>query len=128
MSDLNNLYPFLSGQRQDPARLDVALLCSIEDKARESREMNARFFAEQVAEIAKMRLRCGALGQGGGAPFGDKVSSEHGARNVTDGLASSTGMHQLPAIAILYICDHRNDKFIPHSLANRDGQGARPLD
>jgi len=37
-------------------------------------------------------------------------------------------MHQLPAIAILYICDHRNDKFILHTLANRGGESAPPLD
>ena len=28
MSDLGNLYPFLSGRRQDPTRLDDALLAS----------------------------------------------------------------------------------------------------
>ena len=41
MSDLSNLYPFLGGQRPDPTRLDAALMRSIEDKARESREMVA---------------------------------------------------------------------------------------
>ena len=29
MSDLSNLYPFLSGQRHDPVRLDAALIRSI---------------------------------------------------------------------------------------------------
>jgi D-sedoheptulose 7-phosphate isomerase len=47
MRDLGSLYPFLNGGRRDPARVHAALLQSIADKARESREMSARFFAEQ---------------------------------------------------------------------------------
>ena len=66
MSDLNNLYPFLSRQRPDPALLDAALLRSIEAKARESREMNARFFAEQSARlIIAARAIAGVYGGGG---------------------------------------------------------------
>ena len=57
MSDLGNLYPFLSGRRQDPARLDAALLHSIDEKARESRETNARFFAEQGQRLLPPRAR-----------------------------------------------------------------------
>ena len=57
MSDLSNLYPFLSGRRQDPVRLDEALLRSIDDKARESREMNARFFAEQGDRLQKFMAK-----------------------------------------------------------------------
>ena len=37
-------------------------------------------------------------------------------------------LHQLPAIAILDICDHKNDKFVLHTPANRGGESAPPLD
>ncbi len=69
MSDLSNLYPFLSGQRQDPARLDAALLRSIEDKARESREMNARFFAEQGQRLVAAARAIAGVYNGGGRLF-----------------------------------------------------------
>lgn len=46
---LEALYPFLHGGHQELAALDAALLASVEDKARQSRESNARFFAEQAA-------------------------------------------------------------------------------
>jgi D-sedoheptulose 7-phosphate isomerase len=66
MSDLDKLYPFLSRRRQDPALLEVALARSIEDKARESREMNARFFAEQgQCMIAAARAIAGVYNSGG---------------------------------------------------------------
>ena len=45
--ELKTLYPFLHGKTQDPAKLDDALLRSIATKARESREVAARFFDEQ---------------------------------------------------------------------------------
>lgn len=66
MSDLSNLYPFLHGQRSDPARLDAALLRSIEVKARESRETNALFFAEQGQNLlATARSIAGVYNTGG---------------------------------------------------------------
>lgn len=49
--DLRALYPFLHGQPQAPARLDAALLHSVEEKARDSRETNARFFGENAAVL-----------------------------------------------------------------------------
>ncbi len=63
---LDDLYPFLSGHRQDPGRLDAALLRAIEDKARESREVNARFFAGQgTALIGTARAIAGVYSGGG---------------------------------------------------------------
>ena len=44
-AQLRALYPFISGETQDPARLDEALLRSIEEKAAESRATNMLFFA-----------------------------------------------------------------------------------
>jgi D-sedoheptulose 7-phosphate isomerase len=75
MSDLSNLYPFLEPRRQDPAGLDAALLRSIEDKARESREVSERFFAEQgerlvaaaraIADVYAAGGRLFTMGNGG---------------------------------------------------------------
>ena len=47
-ADLRALYPFLHGAPQEPAKLDAALLHSIEEKARNSRETNTRFFAAEA--------------------------------------------------------------------------------
>ena len=38
--DLKALYPFLHGKAQEPAKLEAALLFSIAEKARDSRETN----------------------------------------------------------------------------------------
>jgi D-sedoheptulose 7-phosphate isomerase len=75
MSDLGNLYPFLEPRQQDPALLEAALLRSIEDKARESRETSARFFAEQgerllaaaraIADVYAAGGRLFTMGNGG---------------------------------------------------------------
>jgi D-sedoheptulose 7-phosphate isomerase len=50
-SDLQDLYPFLHGKPQDTASLHAALMHSVEEKARDSRETNARFFGEQAATL-----------------------------------------------------------------------------
>ncbi len=50
-SALEGLYPFLHDKEQDPAARDAGLLHSIEAKARESREANARFFAQQAGVL-----------------------------------------------------------------------------
>jgi D-sedoheptulose 7-phosphate isomerase len=50
-SELRSLYPFLQGEPQDSARLDAALLHSVAEKARDSRETNSRFFAEQAPRL-----------------------------------------------------------------------------
>ena len=46
--ELSGLYPFLHGEAADPGQIDAALLGSIADKARASREASARFFEEQA--------------------------------------------------------------------------------
>jgi D-sedoheptulose 7-phosphate isomerase len=69
MSDLRGLYPFLNGSRQDPARLHTALLRSIEDKARESREVSARFFAEQGDRLIAAAQAIAGVYHAGGRLF-----------------------------------------------------------
>ncbi|MBV9288558.1 MAG: SIS domain-containing protein [Hyphomicrobiales bacterium] len=50
-SDLQGLYPFLHGRAQDAASLDAALMHSVEEKARDSRETSARFFGGQAHSL-----------------------------------------------------------------------------
>jgi D-sedoheptulose 7-phosphate isomerase len=73
--DLETLYPFLHGGRQEPAQLDVALTQSALEKARESRESSERFFAEQtpllvaaaraLADVYRKGGRLFTMGNGG---------------------------------------------------------------
>ena len=53
--DLKALYPFLHGKPQEPEKLDAALLHSVEEKARDSRETNARFFGDAGADPRRRR-------------------------------------------------------------------------
>ncbi len=69
MSDLSNLYPFWHGRQQDPERLDIELLRSIEGKAHESRETNARFFAEQGQRLIAAARAIASVYTGGGRLF-----------------------------------------------------------
>lgn len=72
---LQALYPFLGGARQDPAKIDAALLESIGQKALDSRAANERFFAGQgavliaaarsLADVYRRGGRLFAMGNGG---------------------------------------------------------------
>jgi D-sedoheptulose 7-phosphate isomerase len=65
-TDLKGLYPFLHGKQQDPAALDAALLHAVEEKARDSRETNARFFGEQAdVLVAAAKALAGVYRRGG---------------------------------------------------------------
>ena len=66
---LDGLYPFLSGKRQDPTRLEAALLRATEDKARESREANARFFTDQGPTLVAAARALAGVYNGGGRLF-----------------------------------------------------------
>jgi D-sedoheptulose 7-phosphate isomerase len=66
---LDGLYPFLSGHRQDPVLLDAALLRATEDKAREAREVNARFFAGHSAALIGAARAIAGVYSGGGRLF-----------------------------------------------------------
>jgi D-sedoheptulose 7-phosphate isomerase len=72
---LQSLYPFLHGDRQDAARLDAALLESVQQKARDSVEAKQRFFndhaagvvlvAHAIADIYRRNGRLFTMGNGG---------------------------------------------------------------
>jgi D-sedoheptulose 7-phosphate isomerase len=84
--DLEALYPFLHGQPQAPARLDAALLHSVEEKARDSRETNARFFSEHapilvatakaLADVYRRGGRLFSMGNGGSSCDASHVAVE----------------------------------------------------
>jgi D-sedoheptulose 7-phosphate isomerase len=83
---LQGLYPFLHGQPQEPARLDAVLLHSVEEKARDSRETNARFFgdhapilvaaAKALAEVYRHGGRLFSMGNGGSSCDASHVAVE----------------------------------------------------
>jgi D-sedoheptulose 7-phosphate isomerase len=67
--ELEALYPFLHGTRHDPTALDAALLHSVEEKARESRETNAQFFAAQAETLVAAAKALAAVYRRGGRMF-----------------------------------------------------------
>jgi len=83
---LKELYPFLHGGQQEQATLDAALLGSVEDKARQSREINALFFAEQapllvaaaraLADVYRRGGRLFCMGNGGSSCDASHVAVE----------------------------------------------------
>ena len=68
-SDLKALYPFLHGKSQEPAKMEAALLHSVAEKARDSRETNARFFADQASILVAAAKTLAAVYRGGGRLF-----------------------------------------------------------
>ena len=85
-SELEALYPFLHGKGQDAAALEAALLHSVEEKARDSRDTNARFFAAQadvlvaaakaLAEVYRRGGRLFSMGNGGSSCDASHVAVE----------------------------------------------------
>jgi D-sedoheptulose 7-phosphate isomerase len=85
-ADLRALYPFLHSAPQEPEKLEVALLHSIEEKARDSRETNARFFAAEaailfaaartVADVYRRGGRLFSMGNGGSSCDASHVAVE----------------------------------------------------
>ena len=67
--DLKSLYPFLHGKAQDAAKLGEALSRSVDEKAKESRETNARFFEEQGGALVETAKAIAAVYRRGGRMF-----------------------------------------------------------
>ena len=84
--ELKALYPFLHGGQQDAVKLDAALLHSVAEKARDSRETNERFFAESaavlvaaaksIAEVYRRDGRLFSMGNGGSSCDASHVAVE----------------------------------------------------
>ena len=65
-SDLQSLYPFLHGKPQDAGQLDAALLHSVSEKAKDSRQTSEAFFGEQAdILVAAAKSVAGVYRQGG---------------------------------------------------------------
>lgn len=85
-SDLDGLYPFLHGKQHDPVALDAALLHSVEEKARDSRDTNARFFATEagvlvaaakaLADVYRRGGRMFSMGNGGSSCDASHIAVE----------------------------------------------------
>ena len=67
--ELEALYPFLHGKQHDPAALDSVLVHSVEEKARDSRETNARFFAAEADILVAAAKALAAVYRRGGRMF-----------------------------------------------------------
>ncbi|MBA3543057.1 MAG: SIS domain-containing protein [Chthoniobacterales bacterium] len=85
-SELQALYPFLHRKPVDPEALDAALLLSVAEKARASRETNSRFFGEQgailvaaskaLADVYRRGGRLFSMGNGGSSCDASHVAVE----------------------------------------------------
>jgi D-sedoheptulose 7-phosphate isomerase len=83
---LRGLYPFLHGAAQDPKRLNAALMHSVAEKARDSRETNERFFGAQadtlvaaahtLANVYRSNGRLFSMGNGGSSCDASHVAVE----------------------------------------------------
>ena len=83
---LRELYPFLHGKQQDPAKLNASLLYSVEEKARDLRDTNARFFSDQaptlvaaahaLADVYRRGGRMFSMGNGGSSCDASHVAVE----------------------------------------------------
>lgn len=83
---LKGLYPFLHGKPQDPERLNTALMHSVIEKARDSRDTNERFFTGQaeilvaaaraLADVYRNNGKLFSMGNGGSSCDASHVAVE----------------------------------------------------
>ena len=66
---LDDLYPFLGGSKGGSDRLEAALLHSVAEKARDSRDANARFFAAQTPVLVAAARAAASVYRSGGRLF-----------------------------------------------------------
>ena len=84
--ELQALYPFLHGRQHEAAALDAVLFHSVEEKARDSRETNERFFSAQagilvaaakaLADVYRRGGRMFSMGNGGSSCDASHVAVE----------------------------------------------------
>jgi D-sedoheptulose 7-phosphate isomerase len=104
MTDVNPLaalYPFLHGAGHDDGRLAAALLDSVAQKAADSRETNARFFAAQGEALVAAARAIAGIYRGGGRLFamgngGSSCDAAHIAVEFTHPVTA--GRPALPAV------------------------------
>lgn len=106
-SELKNLYPFLYGAAQEAQTLDAALRDSVTQKARDSRDLNARFFDDRAAILVAAARSLADVFRGGGRLFsmGNGGSSCDAAHIAVEFLHPVTaGRPALPAVNL--VADH----------------------
>jgi D-sedoheptulose 7-phosphate isomerase len=84
--ELSGLYPFLHGKAQDPAKMNAALLHSVAEKARDTRETNEQFFsghagvlvaaAQTLANVYRNGGKLYSMGNGGSSCDASHVAVE----------------------------------------------------
>jgi D-sedoheptulose 7-phosphate isomerase len=109
-TDLKTLYPFLHGAAANARKVDAALAHSIAEKARDSRETNQRFFAEQapvlvaaaqsIAECYGRGGRLFTMGNGGSSCDASHVAVEF-QHPVTTGRPALTAINLAADIAMI---------------------------
>lgn len=107
---LKALYPFLHGKGQDSARRDAGLVESIQGKARETRETNERFFAEQgpvlvaaahaIAGVYRGGNRLFSMGNGGSSCDASHLAVEF-VHPVTAGRPALTAINLVADLAMI---------------------------
>ncbi|RUX10163.1 SIS domain-containing protein [Mesorhizobium sp. M8A.F.Ca.ET.059.01.1.1] len=85
-SELKGLYPFLHGKAQNPEKMNAALLHSVAEKARDTRETNERFFGDQagilvaaahtLADVYRKNGQLFSMGNGGSSCDASHVAVE----------------------------------------------------
>jgi len=85
-NDLQSLYPFLHGKQQDAGQMKTALMHSVAEKAKDSRETNEAFFASQaeilveaaksVADVYRRNGRLFTMGNGGSSCDASHIAVE----------------------------------------------------
>jgi D-sedoheptulose 7-phosphate isomerase len=134
-SALASLYPFLHGKAQDAGNLDAALLHSVIEKAADSRDVNARFFAEQGAALVAAARAVAGVYRGGGRLFamgngGSSCDAAHIAVEFTHPV--TTGRPALPALNltadVAMLTAVGNDVGFEHVFARQVIAQARPGD
>ena len=108
--NLDALYPFLREASGERRRSDAALLHSVQAKARDSREANERFFAEQsaallaaaraIADIYRAGGRLFTMGNGGSSCDAAHVAVEF-QHPVTTGRPALTAVNLTADIAMI---------------------------
>ncbi len=108
--ELSDLYPFLHGKAQDPAKVEAALLHSVAEKAKESRETNAAFFgsnapvlvaaSKALAGIYRKNGRLFSMGNGGSSCDASHVAVEF-VHPVTAGRPALAAINLVADIAML---------------------------
>jgi D-sedoheptulose 7-phosphate isomerase len=107
---LRELYPFLHGKQQDPAKLNASLLYSVEEKARDSRDTNARFFSDQaptlvaaahaLADVYRSGGRMFSMGNGGSSCDASHVAVEF-VHPITAGRTALAAINLVADIAMI---------------------------